>query len=106
QLMRRLVPAAVVAVALAAAGVVAARAGAAPACTISWDGGGGTPAWGTADNWSGNVLPGAGDTVCIPATAAVVHGTGNDSVQSIQVAGALTLSGGTLTLTSTTDASS
>jgi len=93
-----------------AVGAVVALAGvarlgsatAAPACTITWDGGGGTTAWATAANWSGDTLPGATDHVCIPAGATVVHSTGTTTILSLQSQGALTLSGGTLALTDTT----
>ena len=80
---------------------------AAPACTINWDGGGGNNAWGTAANWSTNVLPGTADHVCIPDGATVVHSAGVTTILSLQssaglTSGLLTLSGGTLTLTDTT----
>ena len=32
---------------------------------ITWDGGGGDGLWSTADNWAGNVVPGAGDNVLL-----------------------------------------
>ena len=91
------------AVALAGAARLGSAA-AAPACTITWDGGAvpASTAWATAANWSGDVLPGAADHVCIPAGATVVHSTGTTSILSLQSQGALTLSGGTLSLTDTT----
>ena len=91
------------AVALAGAARLGSAA-AAPACTITWDGGAvpASTAWATAANWSGDTLPGAADHVCIPAGATVVHSTGTTSILSLQSQGALTLSGGTLSLTDTT----
>jgi large repetitive protein len=60
--------------------------------------------WGTASNWSGGQLPGAGDTAVISilnAGAAVTHSAGSDTVQSVQASGDLTLLGGTLTVSDT-----
>ncbi len=76
--------------------------------TITWDGGAGTTAWGTAQNWTGDVLPGAADRACIPASAGVtvVHSTGTTSVASLEVTNGLTLSGGTLSVTDTGASSS
>src|SRR4051794_14837806 len=76
------------------------RGDAAPACTTTFTGGGGTTAWGTAANWD-NGLPGASSHACIPSGKTAVHSTGTDAVLSIQVAGSLTISGGTLNLTDT-----
>ena len=100
---RRSLPSTVVAatVGLAAAlalGVVSAPT-AAPACTRTWDGGAGTTAWSTAANWSPDGIPAATDHVCIPAGSTVVHANANSSVLSLQSAGQLTLSSGTLALT-------
>ncbi|HWL33311.1 MAG TPA: hypothetical protein VNP89_06870, partial [Gaiellaceae bacterium] len=81
-------------------GLVSAPA-AAPACTRTWDGGAGTTVWSTAANWSPDGVPAATDHVCIPAGATVVHSTGSSSVLTIQSAGRLTLSSGTLALTDT-----
>ncbi len=81
---------------------------AAPTCTISFRGdptGGGSTAWGTAANWSPQRLPGANDDVCIGPAWTVVHSTGTDTVLSIQSQGDLQLTGGSLTLTRTTDPS-
>ena len=81
---------------------------AAPACTISFTGdptGGGSTAWGTAANWSPQRLPGANDDVCIPPGKTVVHSTGTDTVLSIKSQGDLQLTGGSLTLTRTSDPS-
>jgi hypothetical protein len=84
-------------------------AGAAPACTISWTGGGGTTSWFTAANWDQNRLPAASDNVCIPATSPPVTVTydQNQSTQilSLQSQQALAISTGELTVTDTTQAS-
>jgi hypothetical protein len=74
-----------------------------PACTISFDGGGGSAAWNAAANWDPDVLPGPADHACIGASFTVVHSTGADSVQTLQVDGGLTMSGGTLSPTSAAD---
>lgn len=81
-----------------------------PACTHTWTGGAGTTAWGTASNWSPPSVPGqtAGrdDHACIPDLVAgieVVHSTGTTSIPSLQGAGGVQLSGGTLNVTSGTD---
>src|SRR5437899_11846241 len=77
---------------------------AAPTCTINFTGARST-AWGTAANWNPAVLPGPNDDVCIGPTFTVVHSTGTDTVLSIQSQGDLQLTGGSLTLTRTTDPS-
>ncbi len=73
-----------------------------PPCTISWTGG---PSgfWNVATNWDLGRVPAAADHVCIAAGANVTHNTGTTSVLTVQVAGTLTLTGGTLTTTSTAD---
>lgn len=73
----------------------------APACSVSWDGGAGTNGWDDADNWSTDAVPGATDHVCIGAAFTVDHGSGTDEVLSVQSAGTLELSGGSLSLTDT-----
>jgi len=39
--------------------------------------------WGTATNWSGNVLPGSGDEALISSGYAVAHTTGTDTVGAL-----------------------
>jgi hypothetical protein len=91
----------------AATVLVAVSSSGAAACTITFDGNGtGATAWAVAANWDTNVLPAAGDHACIPAGQSVVFSSGTAAVQSLTAAGSLTISGGTLTLTSTSDASS
>jgi hypothetical protein len=86
--------------------LMSARGRAAPACTINWDGGGGTFSWHTAANWDTNVVPGASDHVCIPAQAsAVVYSTGTTSILSLQATGPVSLTGGILNLTDAGNAS-
>ena len=77
---------------------------AAPACTKSWDGPA-TGSWSVAANWTDDTLPGVADHVCIGPAFTVTHSSGDDSVLSVQVEGALALSGGTLTLTDTANES-
>jgi hypothetical protein len=95
-----------------AASLTAAIAGvqpaaAAPACTVTWDGGAGTTAWGTATNWSPDTVPGPTDDVCVPdlspAEFEVVHTTGADSIHSLQGDGGVQLSAGTLDISGTAD---
>ena len=95
--------AAAVAVPLTALALFTASWGAtaAPACTIAWDGGAGTTAWGTTANWNPDRLPDAADHVCIDTGFSVVHSSGTDSILSLQSSGTLTLSGGSLALTDT-----
>jgi hypothetical protein len=54
--------------------------------------------WATASNWSGGALPGSGDDVVIGAGNTVTHSTGSDTIHQLNGAGALVLSGGTLTV--------
>src|SRR5262245_22625185 len=74
-------------------------------CTLNWTGQAGTTNWETAGNWDRGRVPIPMDTVCIPAGATVVHGTGTESISSLQATGQLTISGSELDLTSTTDVS-
>src|SRR5437899_9423536 len=76
---------------------------AAPTCTIKFASPTGNPAWETPSNWDLNRLPGANDDVCIGAQFTVVHSTGADTVLSVQSQGDLQLTGGSLTLTRTSD---
>lgn len=68
--------------------------------TVSWDGGAGTNSWHDAANWSGDVLPGAGDDVVIdagPASLTVVHSQNIVSfVRTITSTRGVSLSGGTI----------
>ena len=59
--------------------------------------------WQTPANWSGDALPLPTEHVCIPQGKAVEHNSlGTTSILSLQSAGSLLLSFGTLTLTDTT----
>ena len=98
--------------AVAVAVVGAARpSSAATACdmaTITWDGGAGTTSWHTATNWDLNRIPGAADHVCIPTIAgggSVAFSTGTTTVLSLDARSPVTVSGGTLTLSSSSQAS-
>ncbi len=78
-----------------------------PTCTITWDGGA-APAsnsWHDAANWTGDVLPGPTDHVCIPANTTVEVSQDAGSVLTVQSQGTLAISGGSLTLTDTTETS-
>ena len=85
---------------LAVAAIAVPSINAAPTCTISWTGGAGTSAWGTAGNWNQDRVPGSGDDVCIdlPAGGTVVM-TAGATVKSVQGSQALRIEGGTLTVT-------
>ncbi|MDP9145436.1 MAG: hypothetical protein M3N43_12195, partial [Actinomycetota bacterium] len=81
---------------------MASPSSAQPACTISWDGGGGTNAWHEAANWDragADSLPGPSDHVCIPASVTVEFSQDTVSVLTVQSQGTLVISGGALNLT-------
>ncbi len=99
-----------VAVVLAMVGIfaAAAMASAAPACTRTWDGGAATEAWDDPANWDGageGELPVATDHVCIPTGSSVDHGAGTTEILTLQSAGTITISGGSLSLTDETNGS-
>jgi hypothetical protein len=82
--------------------------------TITWVGNPnpGPDSWHTASNWKDNLnisrVPGTGDHVCISNadnTDAITFSTGTTSVATLESQEALTISGGTLQLTSTTEES-
>ena len=86
---------------------LAVEVGSCSIATITWDGGGDTTDWSTDANWNPDRQPGASDHVCIPAAApqaSVVLGAGV-TVRSVEATKPLTV-GGTLEVTSTTQASS
>ena len=85
-----------------AAGSIGPSAAAAPACTITWDGGAGTTGWATPANWDTNVVPGAAASRLHSSRRDGCALDRRDSILSLRSAGALTLSSGTLTLTDTT----
>ena len=78
---------------------------AAEAATVFWVGGSGD--WSTPANWSTDSLPGTNDDVVIGAGASitVTHSTGTDAVRNVQSEQAFVLSGGTLTVSNTFQAS-
>ena len=63
--------------------------------TIQFDNSAGTGVWQTATNWNSDSLPGPSDDVCIPAGFAVTLSLGTQSINSLTVeaAGSLTLAG-------------
>ncbi len=64
---------------------------------VLWTGGAGTDDWDTAANWSTDSLPGAGDSVTIPAGATVVHSdSDSDAINGLSSSGTLSISGGTV----------
>ena len=72
-----------------------------PICTDTWVNAS-SGSWHVAANWDQG-LPESNDTVCIPAGVTVTYSTGTQDVQSVQVAGALAITGGTLKTTSAVD---
>jgi hypothetical protein len=59
--------------------------------------------WSTPSNWSTGALPGPNDDVFIEVggSAVITHSSGNDSIRSLTSSNALTVSGGTLNLNTT-----
>ena len=69
---------------------------------VTWTGGGDGQSWNNASNWNTGVLPGASDDVVISAGfASIVHSGGTDTVKSLTSDSPFTLSGGTLTVSTT-----
>ncbi len=72
--------------------------------TISWDGGGDGTSWNSANNWSGNTVPGSLDDVTIDfaGVTSVMINSGAFAVKSLVMNGddVLNISGGSLALTS------
>ena len=68
---------------------------------VLWDGGGGDNLWTTAQNWSGDVVPGADDDVTINVgdNPTVRLNAGDLTVKSLQTSEALVLSGHSLQVT-------
>jgi RHS repeat-associated protein len=73
--------------------------------TVAWVGGSGD--WTNTAHWNTGVLPGTNDNVVIGvgASITVTHSTGTHTVQSVQSQQAFVLSGGTLTVSNTFQAS-
>ncbi len=90
-----------------ASSTIAPSASAAPACTITWTGGGADENWATPENWNPVRVPDANDHVCLDDDhASVLHDHGDDSVKSIQSVGSVELTAGSLNLTDTDNDSS
>ena len=77
-----------------------------PSCTDTWTGDAGTEAWQTAANWSTDSVPGSGDVVCIGVGTTVQITGGTNQVGSLQDEGSLEISGGSLELTGSSEATS
>ena len=68
---------------------------------VTWTGGGGDNNWDTAANWSTDSVPTSGDDVTINIAANVVHSDNDDdSINSLTSIEPLTISGGTLSIAS------
>ena len=71
--------------------------------TISWTGAAGDGLWQTAGNWNTLTVPGLNDNVCISdANAIVTLSAGSYSINSLNCAGTLIISAGSLSITATT----
>src|SRR3954468_7241876 len=70
---------------------------------VHWTGAGGDNLWTTPDNWSGNAVPGPLDDVAILVTTnpSVEIDFGDQAINSLVSDGAITLTGGTLEVTTT-----
>ena len=68
--------------------------------TIHWDGEASDSLWTSADNWSGNQLPGIDDDVVIGDVGiTITHSAGSTTIKSLQSAEPLIVSGGNLKVT-------
>ncbi len=75
-------------------------------CTDTWTGDAGDGVWQSAENWSSGSVPDVGDIACIEA-GTTVHVTGASNVVGVlEDHGGLVLSGGSLEIASTSEASS
>jgi alpha-tubulin suppressor-like RCC1 family protein len=91
---------------VAALGCLPSVAGAEPTCTDTWTGGAGNGLWQSAGNWSTASVPGSSDVACIGSGTSVQVTTGSDHAGVLEDSGSLTISGGSLELTSSATASS
>src|ERR1700735_3644247 len=83
-----------------------AVAAAEPACTDTWTGGAGNGLWQSAGNWSTASVPSSSDVACIGSGTTVQVTTSSDHAGVLEDSGSLTISGGSLELTSSSTASS
>jgi YD repeat-containing protein len=67
---------------------------------VTWDSGGDGTTWNDPLNWSGDTLPGPADdvTINVAAGVSITHSTGNDAINSLISSNNVTLSGGTLSI--------
>jgi Calx-beta domain len=77
-----------------------------PACTSTWDGGGGSTYMANPDNWSDNHLPGPSDVACVGAGVKVDLWSGYMTVGALRSDSPINMPGGTLTLTGSPGSSS
>ncbi|MGB3952953.1 MAG: hypothetical protein WBK99_07465, partial [Solirubrobacterales bacterium] len=78
-------------------------------CSITWDGGAVSESWHDAANWDLDRVPEAGDHVCVPAGAApavIRYSSGVSSISSLRASKPVVLTGGELSVTDVTEASS
>ncbi len=76
-----------------------------PTCTDTWTGSAGDGLWQSAGNWS-NGVPTSSDVACVEAGASVQVSSGTEQASVLVDHGTVTLSGGSLELASTSEASS
>jgi RHS repeat-associated protein len=76
-----------------------------PGCTDSWTGDAGDGLWQSAGNWSMESVPSADDVVCIGSGTTVQVTGGTNHAGSLQDEGSLDITGGSLELTSASEAS-
>jgi hypothetical protein len=93
-------------IAVAALGCLPSAAGAEPTCTDTWTGGAGNGLWQSAGNWSTASVPSSSDVACIGSGTTVQVTTGSDHAGVLEDSGSLTISGGSLELTSSSTPSS
>ncbi len=86
--------------------LVPGRTAADPTCTDSWTGAAGDGLWRTAENWSTSAVPDSSDVVCIGSGVTVRVTGGADQAGVLSDEGILEISGGSLELASSTEASS
>jgi hypothetical protein len=76
-----------------------------PTCTDTWTGDAGDGLWQTDGNWSLSAVPSSADVACIGSGVTVQITEGANQVGSVQDEGSLDISGGSLELTGSAEAS-
>jgi RHS repeat-associated protein len=107
RVIRRVHRAAYVFFAVAVASLITLPAGSSadPSCTVNWTGGAGDGLWQSATNWSTDSVPSSSDVVCVGSGVTVEVTGGANQAGVLRDEGSLSVSGGSLELTSTSVAS-